>query len=94
MWKLKENAGGLSKDENAKSIADKISRLRGITPGILALEIGVDLNKGAQAYDLVLYSEFESMDALNLYQNHPDHAKARDFILEVTSDRRVVDYEI
>jgi hypothetical protein len=93
MWKLKENADGKSKDEIAKTIIERIGRFKGM-PGMGALEVGIDINRSASAFDLALYSEFESVEALDSYQNNPDHIVVRDYIQKVTENRIVVDYEI
>jgi hypothetical protein len=42
------------------------------------LEIGVDFSKVNYACDIVLYTEFESKDALDAYATHPAHLKVRD----------------
>jgi len=94
MWKLKENAAGASKDVNAVKIIERIARLKNIVPGMGALEVGIDINRSANAFDLSLYSEFDSMESLNEYQNHPDHVAVKDFLHEVTEERCVVDYDI
>ena len=94
MWKLKENAGGRSKNDNAKMIIEKICSIKGKIPGMGALEVGIDFNRSAQAYDLALYSEFDSVRSLDFYQNHPEHAAVKDFIKDATEERCVVDYEV
>ena len=61
---------------------------------IKALEVGINFNESDDAYDIVLYSEFESKKDLDAYQNHPAHSEAREFIQAVRWKRKVVDYEI
>ena len=46
------------------------------------------------AYDIVLYTEFEDKAGLDAYQKHPEHIMARDFIRSVRLEKRVVDYEV
>lgn len=94
MWKLKGFAEGKEKAENAKIIKEKLEGLKGVVEQIKFIEVGIDLNKSAQAYDVVLYSEFESMETLDEYQNDPEHLKAAEFIGKVRMERVVVDYEI
>lgn len=43
--------------------------------------------------DIALLSSFESVEALNAYQIHPDHVKAGAYIKEVTCNRACFDYE-
>ncbi|MDZ5253913.1 Dabb family protein [Clostridium sp. LIBA-8841] len=94
MWKLKDDAEGNSKAENAKIIKDSLEDLQGKIKEIVALEVGIDVNKSEQAYDIVLYSTFNSLEDLDSYQKNPDHVKAGSFVKKVASSRVVVDYEV
>ncbi len=93
LWKLKDEANGLSKDENAKAIKQKLESLNGQIEGLIKIEVGIDFLHSAESADIVLYSEFESKEALNFYQQHPLHKAMMPFIAEARSERRVVDYE-
>ncbi|MFV3013391.1 Dabb family protein [Clostridium botulinum] len=93
MWKLKEFAEGKSKLENANIIKINLEDLKHRIDEVKLIEVGVNINNSQQAYDVVLYSEFKNLEDLNLYQNHPDHVKVREFINKVKEDRIVTDYE-
>jgi quinol monooxygenase YgiN len=93
LWKLKEEANGLSKAENAAQIKLKLESLQGNIEGLLKIEVGFDFLHSAESADIVLYSEFESREALDFYQQHPLHKAVMPFIGEARSERRVVDYE-
>ncbi|WP_434284117.1 Dabb family protein [Clostridium botulinum] len=93
MWKLKEFAEGKSKLENANIIKINLEDLKHRIDEVKLIEVGVNINNSQQAYDVVLYSEFENLEDLNLYQNHPDHVKVGEFINKVKEDRIVTDYE-
>lgn len=92
MWKLKDNAEGADKATNAQKVKEALEALRGRIPGLQALEVGMNAIPSADSYDLVLYTEFESVDALSTYQVHPEHKKAVAFIGRVQSERALVDY--
>lgn len=92
-WKLHENANGKTKSENALSIKQQLESLNGKIPGLIHLEVGIDFLQSPESADVVLYSEFESKDALHAYAIHPLHKAVIPFIAEVRSERRVVDYE-
>ncbi|KEH96662.1 stress responsive protein [Clostridium botulinum] len=94
MWKLKEFAEGKSKSENATIIKENLESLQKEIAEIKGIEVGIDINKSKQAYDIVLYSKFENTEDLNKYQNHPSHVKVGEFIKKVNDGRIVVDYEI
>ncbi|MBY6949967.1 Dabb family protein [Clostridium botulinum] len=94
MWKLKEFAEGKSKLENANIIKINLEDLKHRIDEVKLIEVGVNINNSQQAYDVVLYSEFENLEDLNLYQNHPDHVKVGELINKVKEDRIVTDYEV
>ena len=91
--KLKDEANGMSKLENATSIKQKLEDLNGKIEGCIKLEVGFDFLHSAESADVVLYSEFENKEALDFYANHPLHKAVMPFIAEARSERRVVDYE-
>lgn len=90
MWKLKEE----SKEENARKIKEDLEGLNNIIKEALSIEVGIDINKSEQAYDVVLYSTFNSLEDLDSYQKNNDHLKVASFIKKVASSRVVVDYEV
>ena len=92
MWNLEDVAEGNSRDENARRIKKGLESLKGVIDGIIHLEVGVNVNP--KGFDLVLYSEFSSMDALKAYDCHPEHLKMREFIHKVITERVVADYEV
>lgn len=92
-WKLKDEAEGNNKKENAKIIKERLEALRNIIAEIKNIEVGVNINDSSAAYDAVLYSEFETIEDLEKYQKHPEHVKVAEFIGKIREDRIVVDYE-
>ena len=93
-WKLKEFAEGSTKHENALKVKAMLENLCGKIPGMLKLEVGLNFEGSETACDISLYTEFESREALDVYQNHPEHMKVKEFLPLVRSERRVVDYEV
>src|SRR5688572_4378518 len=93
-WKLKDEANGLSKQENALAIKQKLEALKGNIEGLIDIEVGFDFLQSPESADLVLYSTFTDKAALDFYQQHPLHKAVMPFIGESRSERRVVDYEV
>ena len=93
MWKLKEEAHGNDKKINALLIKEKLESLSGKIDGLLKIEIGVDFLGGSN-FDVVLYSELSTKEALDTYQNHPLHQAELPFIREAVVDRKAVDFEV
>ncbi|WP_308753845.1 Dabb family protein [uncultured Anaerotruncus sp.] len=91
MWKLEEVAEGNTREDNARLIKQGLEALNGVIDGILTLEVGKNINP--KGFDLVLYSEFVSAEALKAYDQHPEHLKMREFIRKVITERVVADYE-
>lgn len=94
MWRLKEEALGREKNENALLVKAGLEALKGQIEEILELEVGINCVMGDQAYDLVLVSAFENLEALDRYQVHPLHKAIGELIGQVRSERTVVDYEV
>ena len=93
-WKLKDNANGMSKLENAQAIKEKLEDLKGHIEGLIDIEVGFDFLRSPESADVVLYSTFTDKAALDFYQQHPLHKAVMPFIGEARSERRVVDYEV
>lgn len=91
MWRLDEAAG--DKTANALKLKQLLEGLNGRIPGLLRLEVGIDFSRESESSDVVLYSEFESRQALAAYQVHPAHAEVVPFVKSVRAERRVLDYE-
>ncbi len=94
IWKLKESDGESVKAANAKKLKTDIEALKEEIPEIKNIEVGLNMSASDQSGDVVLYSEFNSLADLEIYQNHPAHQKVVEFVKEVVSERRVVDYDV
>ncbi len=91
MWNVK----GASADEKNTGIAqlrDAFEGIRGKIPGMVHLEIGVNHSHVDYACDVVLYSEFESQQALDFYATHPEHLRVRSELDGLRIARHQVDY--
>lgn len=93
MWKLADEADGMSKPENINRIKIKLNSLISIIEEISSLELGENFNPTEAAYDLVLITTHKDKDALNAYINHPSHQEAAKLIGKLVADRKVVDFE-
>ena len=96
MWKLKEEAEGNSKAENAKLMKEKLESMPPLIPELDSVEVGVHMFEGGgdPICDIVLIAKCENEENLHAYAAHPEHKKVVDFILKVVNERRVVDYLI
>jgi hypothetical protein len=93
-WKLKLEASGVTRRTNALEMKRRLEALRSVVPGIIRLDVGLNIEQSDAAWDVALYSEFDDEVALAAYQQHPEHVKVGEWIAEVRSDRAVVDFPL
>jgi hypothetical protein len=95
MFKFKNEAEGKTKSENVKHAKAILEALENKVDVIRSLEVGINSEEADQAnFDLVLVTDFDSIDHLNEYQIHPDHQEVGKFIRQVIEGRACVDYTI
>ncbi len=94
MWRLKDKAAGNDKETNARLMKEWLEGLKGKIPGLLHIEVGLDISRTEQSADVVLYCEIDSEEALAYYQKHPAHARLVPMIQAITESRQVADYTV
>lgn len=91
MWDLRGDSSQ-EKAHNIVILRRSFESLRGRIPGLLQLDIGVDESRVGYACDVVLYSEFESKEALDAYATHPEHLRVKQEIGDIRIAKHQVDY--
>lgn len=94
MWKFKPEAEGRTKLQNMEMLREKLFALPALIPEIKKMEIGFDVKHTDFSMDFMLLTEFESLETLAVYAEHPDHLKVSDFVRNVVDTRVVLDCEI
>ena len=95
LWKLKENANGMSKAELVTEVKRQLDMLPGIIPEINSYEVAINIGAyGASFYDVSLISVFENKDTFWAYTKYLEHDQVVAFIQSVQEDEQIVDYEI
>jgi hypothetical protein len=61
-------------------------------PEIKTYEFGLDVVRSDRSYDFGLVSSFEDLDALQIYQTHPDHLEVVKLIKELCEKIVAVDF--
>ncbi|BCJ93492.1 stress responsive protein [Anaerocolumna cellulosilytica] len=93
LWKHGDNFSETEKQEHAKIIKESLEALVHKIPGVISIKVITNpLPSGSGDADLILDSTFESIDALNTYQEHPEHIKAATYVRSVVKDRKCIDY--
>jgi hypothetical protein len=93
LFKLKETLPEEVKKEAARQFKAAIEALPAKIDSIRKVEVGVNINP-AEAWDIALYSEFDSLGDVEAYAVHPDHVAAAKLLAEVKANRSCVDYEL
>ncbi|WP_116132584.1 Dabb family protein [Tropicimonas sp. IMCC34043] len=91
MWNMSGDTAA-ERDDAARFVREQFEGLRGAVPGLIELEIGIDESKVDYACDVVLYSVFQSREALDAYAAHPLHLKVREQLGNIRIARYQVDY--
>ena len=97
MWKLKDKAEGASKDKNAEKMKLILEGLKTNIDEIKNVEVGININNkddDEEAWDVVLFSDFEKELDYTMYTRSDHHKKAMKFINSVIKERRFVDYKV
>ena len=91
LWKLKET---LTEDEKTAARAEakrRLENLNGKIDGMISLKVVTDRLPSSNA-DMMLDSEFESVEALAGYQVNPLHVEAATFVRSVVEARLCLDF--
>ncbi|QNA89036.1 Dabb family protein [Massilia sp. Dwa41.01b] len=94
MWKLKEHAEGADRLSNAREMKRRLDECADIVPGIRTFEVTLAQPGLEATCDLILYSEFDSREALAAYASHPTHKALVPFIGAIREGRQCMDYEV
>lgn len=62
-------------------------------PQIKHYEVGINIVQSARAYDVALYSKFESLEEMAIYAQHPTHQAVLTYIREHADSVVAADYE-
>lgn len=92
-WNLNDS---LTKEERIQAglaIREKLEAVGKLVPGVKSLEVRINELESSNR-DVALLSVFESVEALNAYQVHPEHVKAGSYIKSVTCNRTCFDFEV
>ena len=91
MWKLKDE----NKIKNAALLKKKLLALKDQIKEIKEIEVGINSQEASsENYNVVLVSEFLSMEELNKYTVHPAHQDLVKYVRTIRDIRTAVDYEI
>jgi len=88
MFKFKDENKAL----NIAKVQRKLEKLEVTIPYLRSIEVGINFNESERAFDLSLYSTFESEEDLKEYAIDENHLEVVELIKSVTLESKVVDY--
>lgn len=95
MFKIKENADNKSKAELLAKADLLLQNFEEEIEPLKKFNYAVNSDEAPDSnYDLVLICDFDTINDLNEYQNHPKHLEFGKFIVEVRENRACIDYDI
>ena len=90
LWKFKEE----NREENMKKAREMLLALPPVISEIKKMEVYFDVSRTEMSADMMLDTEFCSLEALKTYAVHPEHVKVSNFVRSVVESRVVLDSEI
>jgi hypothetical protein len=91
MWNVRGETPE-KKKETAELVKGAFESLAGKIPGLMKLEVGMDVSRVDYACDVVLYTEFENHASLEAYASHPEHLRVKQLLGDCRIARYQVDY--
>lgn len=92
LFKLRENLLVEEKKQIFERFKSAIETLPQQIPCICKIQVSINCNP-SEDWDIVLESEFKSLDDVSLYATHPAHLAAGAILKEAKLNRACVDYE-
>ena len=92
MWKFKPSDGRTPK-ETAEDVKERYESLKGLIPGLIDIEVGVNRIDSATTYDAIMIADFESWKALADYKADTMRENVREYADRLAESRVRVEYE-
>ncbi len=92
-WKLAEGDEP-TKDQAFRDIWKALMPLATVVPGISEFSVSRNVAYADKNFDVVLVSEFASLEALEAYQVHPQHLAAAEVVKARVVARASIDVEV
>jgi hypothetical protein len=79
---------------NMEALQEKLMSLNGKVPQLRHIEVGLNVVPSDRAYDVALYTKFDSLEDMDAYQVHPYHQEVVAYVRSVVAGSVSVDYEL
>lgn len=91
MWKFVNEFDGMNKEEIMDKVTEGFIHLKKTIPEIKFMSVERDVLKSERSFDMIYITEFESLEALEIYRVHPEHVKTAQFIGKIRTSQAVTD---
>ena len=92
LFKLKDFSSELERNEALEKVLLNFGSLKGEIPEIRSFNVEKNITSGPGSYDVIIDSDFDSIEDLRSYQNHPAHRYAVEQNKQWSQTKAVVDY--
>lgn len=92
LWKINKDGTADDRKKTIGLFREKTERLKTIIPQIRHAYVGENIET-KDAFHVCIDSVFDSLEDLDVYINHPEHLKVREFMNSVAYEKTVFDYE-
>ena len=82
----------INKMKNMAKAKEMFEALPSSIEWIVSMEVGLDINRGKNAYDLCVHVTFKTRDDMTWFYSEPSHIEVENFLKEVTTSSHIVDY--
>ena len=93
LFKLKDFSSEVEKNEALEKVLINFRSLVGEIPQLRMYRVESDIMGTNSSYDVVIDSDFDTMEDLKAYQQHPAHQYAVDQNKQWCKNKVVIDYE-
>ena len=95
MWKLREFPSREEKLKTARNLRQKLLDIKKSIKQIMTIEVGLNTDKAsASNYDVILITQFASIEDLQAYKVHPAHQELVEYLQTIRELRVAIDYEV
>jgi hypothetical protein len=92
-WKLAATDDA-QRELDAAAIIEGLESLPALIPEIIDFRVGRNVAPYDDNWDLTLIADYESLDALEVYQVHPEHVRVVGIVKPRVGARSNVDFEV
>ncbi|MGQ1785518.1 MULTISPECIES: Dabb family protein [unclassified Saccharicrinis] len=91
LFKLQEFESNAAKNDKMNELKSALEALPAKIDVIKRLEVGLNINP-AEEFDIALMVDVDSLETLDIYNQHPEHVAVSKILRPVLTSRSCVDY--